>query len=288
MQSKSSYVNVPMEIVRTIISIQEAGSLTKAATVLGLSQPAVSTQIKRIESLLGGAIFVKTPNGSTPTELGTMVLQQARKMLEANDQMLAIGGITERDHPIRLGLSTILVRPYLRSQSAEALSNVKIHCDRSVELANRLLDGHLDVACLVDIDGQHLSELRPLVQCEFNDELLWVRSKKLKLLPGAPLPIIAWTGGNWMTRTLVSRGVAYRIVFSADDYDAKRAAVEAGLGLSAMMRSQVDSELIAPEDYLPKLPSVKGLLCVRPGVDVEKSRPVTEALLERFFQTAGA
>src|SRR5205085_3443396 len=100
------------------IIVQETGSLTKAATVLGLSQPAITTQIKRIEKLLGGPIFLKTPNGSQATELGLLVLQQARKMLEANDQMLAIGGFAEGDRPIRIGISTILVRTLLQGSSA--------------------------------------------------------------------------------------------------------------------------------------------------------------------------
>ena len=48
--------------------------LTKAGEKLNLSQPAVSAQIKRIQSLLGGELFKKTPNGTSPTGATKLVL----------------------------------------------------------------------------------------------------------------------------------------------------------------------------------------------------------------------
>ncbi|GGX78164.1 hypothetical protein GCM10010510_23850 [Streptomyces anandii JCM 4720] len=43
--------------LRTVRTIAEAGSLTKAASLLGLAQPALSAQLRRIEGALGGALF---------------------------------------------------------------------------------------------------------------------------------------------------------------------------------------------------------------------------------------
>jgi DNA-binding transcriptional LysR family regulator len=284
MPSRNPQVNVPIEIVRTVIIVQETGSLTKAATVLGLSQPAITTQIKRIEKLLGGPIFLKTPNGSQATELGLLVLQQARKMLEANDQMLAIGGFAEGDRPIRIGISTILVRTFLQGSAASWLSNVQIHTDRSGNLAHRFLEGHDDIACLLDIGGDQFEELKPFVKARFNDRMLWVRSRDFTLSPGAPLPIVTWAGGDWMTRMLVARALAYRIVFSGEDYDAKKAAVEAGLGLSALPARLIPETLVwAREDYLPDLPDLTGLLCVRPSADPERVAGIVQKLSGLFF-----
>jgi hypothetical protein len=67
MQRRHQNLNVPSEIVRTIVAISETGSLSKAAELLGLGQSAVSGQIKRIQSLLGGELFKKTSNGTAPT-----------------------------------------------------------------------------------------------------------------------------------------------------------------------------------------------------------------------------
>jgi molybdenum-dependent DNA-binding transcriptional regulator ModE len=101
-----------------LVAISETGSLTKAAERLGLSQPAVSSQIKRIQTMVGGNLFTKTVNATTATQLGKLVLHQARRILEANDQMLRIGGAAHLPQPIRLGLSAgILSAPPATHQS---------------------------------------------------------------------------------------------------------------------------------------------------------------------------
>jgi monoterpene epsilon-lactone hydrolase len=67
MHRRRQHMNIPMEIVRTVVAISETGSLSKAGERLGLSQPAVSSQINRLQSLVGGALFLKTANGTTTT-----------------------------------------------------------------------------------------------------------------------------------------------------------------------------------------------------------------------------
>ena len=75
--------HVPVEIVRTVVAVSETGSLSRAGERLGLSQPAISAQMKRIQHLLGGELFMRTPRGTAPTALGKLVLNQARRMLDA-------------------------------------------------------------------------------------------------------------------------------------------------------------------------------------------------------------
>ena len=119
MHRRYQNLNIPIEIVRTVVAISETGSLSKAGERLGLSQPAISSQIKRLQGLVGGALFLKTANGTTTTELGKLALQQARRILEANDQLLRLGGNTEGIQPLRLGLSTFLVQQFIRHQTSD-------------------------------------------------------------------------------------------------------------------------------------------------------------------------
>src|ERR1700753_3640336 len=95
MHRRHQHLTIPIEIVRTVVAISETGSLTKAGDRLGLSQPAVSAQIKRIQNLLGGELFRKTPNGTVPTPLGKLVLPQARRILDANEQLLRLSGTAD-------------------------------------------------------------------------------------------------------------------------------------------------------------------------------------------------
>jgi DNA-binding transcriptional LysR family regulator len=69
--------------LRTIRAIADAGSLTKAATALGLAQPALSAQLKRIERSLGGELFERGRQGVRATALGALVLDRARLVLPA-------------------------------------------------------------------------------------------------------------------------------------------------------------------------------------------------------------
>ena len=52
MHRRHEHFNVPIEIVRTVVAISETGSLTKVGERLGLSQPAVSAQMKRIQNFV--------------------------------------------------------------------------------------------------------------------------------------------------------------------------------------------------------------------------------------------
>src|ERR1700691_4805150 len=63
MHRRHEYLNVPIEVVRTVVAISETGSLSKAGERLGLSQPAVSGQMKRIQNLLGGGSSGKRHTG---------------------------------------------------------------------------------------------------------------------------------------------------------------------------------------------------------------------------------
>src|ERR1700712_5567171 len=132
MHRRHQHLNIPIEIVRTVVAVSETGSLSKAGERLGLSQPAISSQIKRIQNLVGGSLFSKTANGSVATQLGKLVLSQSRRMLEANDQMLRLGGAAEGPQPLRLGIATLFAQEFLRKQDSETLSNVVIHADHSL------------------------------------------------------------------------------------------------------------------------------------------------------------
>ena len=286
MHRRHQHLNIPIEIVRTVVAISETGSLSKAGDRLGLSQPAISSQIKRLQSLVGGALFVKTANGTTTTELGKLALQQARRILEANDQMLRLGGNADGTQPLRLGLSTLFVEQFIHHQTADTLADIFVHTDHSVPIAKGLIDGYIDIACIFEnaaIEG----EIEALVINRLKYPPVWVRARGFVLSPGAPLPILTWPGDDWMIRTLTRHGVAYKIVFNSPDYHAKLAAVEAGLGLTAVPGNMVPPSLVrAREYYLPELPPTDALLCARLGLESEQASALLKQLSAMFFNAS--
>src|ERR1700761_8082031 len=92
--------HVPTEIMRTVVAINDVRSLSKAADLVGLSQPAVTAQIKRLQCLVGGELFLRTSVGTTPTELGKLVIEQAQRMLAANDQLFSLSGAHPRKNTV--------------------------------------------------------------------------------------------------------------------------------------------------------------------------------------------
>lgn len=75
--------------LRMIEAIAATGSISKAAARLGLTQPAVSTMLRRVEGHLGVQLFVRSPEGVTPTPVGAEVATRARAALAGIDDLNA-------------------------------------------------------------------------------------------------------------------------------------------------------------------------------------------------------
>lgn len=69
--------------LQIVCAIADHGSVTKAASALGLAQPALTAQLQRIERSLGGPLFRRDRHGARPTVLGQVVLDRARIVLPA-------------------------------------------------------------------------------------------------------------------------------------------------------------------------------------------------------------
>ena len=80
--------NIPTELLRTLVTVVDLRSFTKAAHSLGVTQPAVSAQIKRLQTLLGGELLDKRAPGVALTPKGEAVVRHARRLLSVNDQIL--------------------------------------------------------------------------------------------------------------------------------------------------------------------------------------------------------
>jgi molybdate transport repressor ModE-like protein len=76
-------VDLEVRHFRLVEAIAQAGSITKAANTLGVSQPALTAQLQRVERRVGGPLFSRDRNGSHPTALGEVVLVHAKAVLAA-------------------------------------------------------------------------------------------------------------------------------------------------------------------------------------------------------------
>ncbi|SDI97182.1 DNA-binding transcriptional regulator, LysR family [Actinokineospora alba] len=146
--------------LRVIIAVADAGSLSKAAVQLGISQPALTAQLQRLERRVGGLLFARSGTGVVPTDLGSYALSAARLVLTDVDEMMA--GLKQRIQAvtvagmIRVGGPPGLIVPLFATAIAERLGNVETAMyieSTPVELARKVLDGKVDFAILEENPG---------------------------------------------------------------------------------------------------------------------------------------
>ena len=82
---------ISMRALECLVAIAEQGSLTKAAVVLHMSQPALSHQIAAIERELATPVIERLPRGIRPTAAGLAAAAEARLALAAADRALIAG-----------------------------------------------------------------------------------------------------------------------------------------------------------------------------------------------------
>lgn len=74
--------NIDLNLLTVFDAVMEDGNTTRAAARLGLTQPAVSHALKRLRTLMGDALFVRTPRGMTPTPTAREMAPGVRAALE--------------------------------------------------------------------------------------------------------------------------------------------------------------------------------------------------------------
>ncbi|MEU3496720.1 LysR family transcriptional regulator [Kitasatospora cineracea] len=80
-------MDLELRHLRVLCAIADSGSVGRAAAAIGASQPATSTQLRRIERYLGAAVFDRTAAGVVPTTFGAEVLAAAREVLARVDRL---------------------------------------------------------------------------------------------------------------------------------------------------------------------------------------------------------
>ncbi len=69
--------------LKDFLAVAEAGSLSKAAGRLGVSQPTLGRRISALETELGAHLFTRSTRGLSLTTAGERLLAPVRRMQEA-------------------------------------------------------------------------------------------------------------------------------------------------------------------------------------------------------------
>lgn len=163
--------------LRIVCAIADAGSVTKAAAALGLAQPALAAQLKRIERAIGGRLFDRGRQGARPTPLGELVLARARLLLPAIQgleeeaaRLASDGGVMRayRIGAVNGPILSGLVRR-LTTERPHAMLTTQTSWEGS-ELAQMIMNGRLDYA-LIGVCGS--AQTSTVVGSVAERELVW-------------------------------------------------------------------------------------------------------------------
>ncbi|GEM49066.1 LysR family transcriptional regulator [Deinococcus cellulosilyticus] len=136
-----------MEWYRNFIAVYRAGSVSGAAKLRNLTQPAVSQQLALLEDAVGVPLFVRTPRGMLATEKGEALYAQ---VFEAIDKLERISrGIrrtTTTLPTIRLGAPAEYFHAYVLDRLQGLGVNFTVRFGYGRDLLNQLEMGTLDVA----------------------------------------------------------------------------------------------------------------------------------------------
>ncbi len=175
-------MNINYETYRVFYYVASNGSISKAANILLISQPAVTWQIKSLEEQLGLTLFIRTKKGVTLTDEGKIFYEYVKKGIEAftNGENALTNLKNLDDGLIRIGASTTVSKhvlmPYL-AKFHEDYPNIEIKIVNTLteDLVKYLRNGNLDML-LVNLPMNEAKDLKILKVLEVQD--IFVGNKK--------------------------------------------------------------------------------------------------------------
>lgn len=138
-----------------LVAVADLCSFVKAAEQCCISQPTLSTQIKKMEKSLGVKIFERTNKKVLPTETGEQIIASARQILEQVEHIKELAALAQ--DPLagnfRLGAYPTLatyIFPDLVPVIKQQLPKVRLILieEKTNELIHQLKQGHIDAALL--------------------------------------------------------------------------------------------------------------------------------------------
>lgn len=230
------------DLLRSFVAVADHESFTRAAEALGRTQSAVSMQMKRLEDLVGAALFERGPRGVTLTRKGAELLVHARRvvdLLEETAASLAAPALTGR---VRIGIpeeygAAVLSRALSAFGKVHPSVEIMVrHASSSVQ-KEALERGELDLA--VVFEWEHTPQGEVLMV----DPTVWATSDVHRVHQRSPLPIALYERSGWCMdfaiRSLESRGLAYRVAYRSDTTGGLKLAVSSGLAIAPLSRSNI-------------------------------------------------
>jgi DNA-binding transcriptional LysR family regulator len=277
--------NIPTDLLRTLIAVVDLRSFTKAAQSLGVTQPAVSAQIKRLQGMLGADLLDKSAPGVSLTSSGELVVNYARRLLSINDQILDIAGPKIETKTIRVGATGDITAAAVAAGIGAVRASqpdLQFHLYIAVvdDLLRDLREGETDLAIWASSTGPSLD-----TRYFWTEPMVWVRAPSMEIESNRPVPLASYGEDHLFGRigmnALSQANRSYERVFTSLSLVALGNVVAAGAAVMALPRSRacLPGLEVWEDAPLPKLPDVFLGLYVRDGADMQEREQLAEAIV---------
>ena len=229
------------------VRIVDAGSMTRAASVIRIAQPALSYQIARLEDELGTRLLVRSARGVRPTDAGSLLYRHARAMLRQFELIPELVKALDREPvgDVRVGLPSILapvIAAPLAAKVHSLLPRVRLRVLEAESLLQRELISHsrVELGLLYECDRNPQVPRRPLfMQAVYLLEKATTPSAEpLTLAEALTGPLVLPTSPNptraVFDRALQRAGLVAQVAAEMNSAPMLISAVRSGIGSAIM------------------------------------------------------
>lgn len=251
-----------LNLLRTLVTIADTGTVTAAAQRLAYTQSTVSMQLHRLETSLGVTLHERQGRRLRFTPEGERLLGHARRLLTLNDE--AWGDMQERQvtGDLSLGIpedyASLLPSVFSYFHQLYPAVRLQVHCGTSDDLVRRVREDELDLALAT---RQRHSPGGEVVRRE---PLVWAVGLHQQPSLQDPLPLALYSPGADVFREVAERalqaaGRDWRPAYSSQSMAGLAPLVTAGLAVVVVTRNMLTDELRALDESsgLPPLPSIE-------------------------------
>src|SRR5882672_1332586 len=147
-KTMSQGVDIKLKDLRYLVAVADSRHFGRAAEHCFVSQPTLSTQLKKLEEYLGVQLIERQPKQVRLTEAGEQIVARARRILEASDEVvtLARGHRDPLAGKLRLALLPT-IGPYLLPRVAREIRKalprleLRLYEYQTEQMLERLHDG---------------------------------------------------------------------------------------------------------------------------------------------------
>lgn len=276
-------MNLDLDLLRTFVAVADLNTFAAAAAAVCRTQSAVSQQMQRLEQLVGKELFARHGRNKLLTEHGIQLLGYARKILRFNDEACMSLMFSNLQGVLTLGASdesadTIL--PFLlnRISSVYPKLALDVSVKRNAFMVEMLKENEVDLVVTTHRPGQFDSlTLR-------TSPTHWYCAAEYVLQKGEPIPLVLLDDPSpfrdMVLAALNEAGIPWRLAYVASTLPAVRAAVKAGLGVTARPVEMMSPDLrvLGQSEGLPSLLDTEYLLCHNAASNNELAKVVFEAM----------